>query len=94
MKLKEFFATNSYVMVFAASVACPTGKTEPAGYPDMDWVSLRQIGDLTGIIDDLGRWQWCGYGDPTDECGSSILTLTAYVDRTAWVAAVNDYLES
>lgn len=91
MTLHDFVNANPYTMVFVTGIGYPTGTTQPAGQPGMDWVDEIGILDLDGCVDGEGAWQWNGKGDPRDERGNSILKVTAYVSKSQWESAVADW---
>jgi hypothetical protein len=91
--LQRFIEDNQHVMVFVSGVGFPTGTTEPAGHPDLDWLDRIGILDLNGQVDEHGDWQWTGDGNPRDQRGNSILKVTAYVSEQQWKKAVADWEE-
>ena len=75
--------------LWIAGVGCPAGAEyrhwdqQPDGSADEDYCDVTEVIDtlglwsLTGTIDDDGRWEWDGTGDPSDQRGNKIHNVKA-----------------
>lgn len=87
MTLREFAEKYGITYLWIAGQACPTGyelrQNVGDNVADEDWCEIDEtelfhlLADLEGDVDDNGRWNWNGEGDPVDERGNSIHSVCA-----------------
>jgi len=92
MTLLDFANEKNEVILRWISEGTPAGAIAALYPPDLDFAEDRDLYGLEGEIDDSGRWQWDGEGEPTDYQQNSIRNLSAHVSPEDWQAEVDDYL--